>query len=224
MILASYNGERYIKDQIISICKQLGDEDELIISDDGSKDNTASIVEELKKSYPMVKMIYGPGKGVCRNFFSAIAEAQGDIIYFSDQDDIWLSEKVLKINEIFKNESIAVVLHNGERFGDTQGCHRKLINGYVPGVLNNIIKSSYWGCCMAFRKEFIIDKINLEFDGVAHDQLIGLVGEKYKTSFFLDEILIMHRIHECNVTRSRSLLRRVTFRIKLIYQFLNYIK
>ena len=91
--MATYNGEKYIREQIDSILAQLGDKDELIVSDDGSADATLSIVRSF--SDPRIKIISNTGKhGTNGNFENALKHAQGDYIFLSDQDDVWLPGKV----------------------------------------------------------------------------------------------------------------------------------
>ena len=91
--IATYNGEKYIKRQLESILSQLTDVDEIVISDDGSNDNTISIINELNDN--RVRIIYNQGPhGFVPNFENAIRNAVGDIIILSDQDDEWITGKV----------------------------------------------------------------------------------------------------------------------------------
>lgn len=90
--LASYNGEKYIKEQLLSILPQLSEKDEVIISDDNSSDNTLGIVRGFDDK--RIKIYINEGShGVVSNFENAIKHASGDYIFLSDQDDIWLSNK-----------------------------------------------------------------------------------------------------------------------------------
>ena len=91
--MATYNGETYIKEQIESIINQLSSSDELIISDDKSTDNTLKIINEFKD--PRIKIyIHEKDHGFVKNFENALEKAKGDFIFLSDQDDIWLPNKV----------------------------------------------------------------------------------------------------------------------------------
>lgn len=90
--MATYNGEEYIKEQLESILCQLGEMDEIIISDDGSTDNTLNIIESYNDS--RIKIHINTGKhGFVYNFENALQKAKGEYIFLSDQDDIWLPEK-----------------------------------------------------------------------------------------------------------------------------------
>ena len=85
--MATYNGEKYIKKQIESILINLNKDDELIISDDGSKDKTLDIIKSIKDK--RIKIISGPKQGVIKNFENALNNCTGEYIFLSDQDDIW---------------------------------------------------------------------------------------------------------------------------------------
>ena len=88
--IATYNGAKYIEEQVQSILYQLSEKDEIINSDDGSKDNTLAIIKSLNDA--RIKVIHNTLKhGLVSNFENAIKHADGDYIFLSDQDDIWTS-------------------------------------------------------------------------------------------------------------------------------------
>ena len=109
--MATYNGEKYIKEQLESILRQLNVNDEVVISDDGSTDNTIKIVNDFKDS--RIKIICGPKKGIIKNFENAIKNCTGKYIFLSDQDDIWLDNKVNEVLNCFKSD-ITCVLHDAK--------------------------------------------------------------------------------------------------------------
>ena len=98
--MATYNGAKYIKEQLDSIIPQLREDDELIVSDDASKDDTLKIVESYND--PRIKIFHNENHGVAHNFENAMREATGDLIYFADQDDVWLPGKLDKMEAFFK--------------------------------------------------------------------------------------------------------------------------
>lgn len=91
--IATYNGERFIREQISSIINQLGNEDEIIISDNGSTDSTIDIIKEIDDK--RIKLIKGPKKkSPTSNFENALMHAKGEYIFLSDQDDVWKDNKI----------------------------------------------------------------------------------------------------------------------------------
>ena len=109
--MATFNGEKYLKEQLDSILKQLSTNDELVVSDDGSTDGTLAILAEYAEKDARIKIFEGPKKGLIANFGHAIEQTKGDIIFLADQDDVWLEGKVDKIAAYFETypEQLVVV-------------------------------------------------------------------------------------------------------------------
>ena len=125
VVLATYNGEKYILEQLNSLLMQTHKIDEVLIADDCSTDNTVNIINQFIESnnlFPKWKLnINKKNKGYKRNFYDLSLKATGDIIYFCDQDDVWSKSKVEKtINVFHKHPSINVLctdmdfISNGE--------------------------------------------------------------------------------------------------------------
>ena len=89
--MASFNGEKYISTQIKTILENLTENDELVISDDGSTDGTRRIIEGFNDS--RIRLLEGPKQGVKKNFENAIRNCSGKYIFLSDQDDVWMCGK-----------------------------------------------------------------------------------------------------------------------------------
>ena len=221
--MATYNGEKHLLDQINSIVKQLGPDDEIIICDDGSVDNTIKIIENLMYKEKRISLFENKHKGVVKNFEDAIRRCKNDIILLSDQDDIWETVKVTQIKNYFENTDKSLVLHNAIIFFEDQlDSNKELISNMHHGTYSNIYKSSYWGCCMAFKQE--LRKYILPFPDnlIAHDQWIGLIAESRKESEFINAKLIKHRIHKDNVSNKLSLNKKIHFRLNLLIRYLKY--
>ena len=202
--MATYNGEQYIEEQLDSIISCLNREDELVISDDGSKDGTIQIIEKYKERFPNIKFLKGPQLGVIKNFENAITHAKGDIIFLSDQDDIWERNKVEVVRKAFLyNPNTKVILHNAlivNGKGETTGLTFFDFRKSARGLLRNLYKNSYIGCCMAFlspfREAFLPFPDNIEM----HDWWIGLVAERESASLLIEDCLIRYRRHDKNVS------------------------
>lgn len=198
--LAAYNGEKYISEQAASILKQLSDTDELVISVDPSHDQTVAIISSFHD--PRIKMIPGPGHGAIQNFENAIGHCQNDIIFLSDQDDIWLPGKVEKVMHAFDADT-TLVMHDAKIVDSHLNT---LYDSYFAyhkcqrGLMHNIVRNSYMGCCMAFRKELKPYILPFPEKIPMHDQWIGLVSEKVGKNVLCDESLILYRRHEDNVS------------------------
>ena len=220
--MTSFNGEAYIEEQLESILVQLSDQDEIIICDDGSVDSTLEIIDKYREREPRIKLYENGGFGVVRNFESALQKCNNEIIFFSDQDDIWYPNKVYEVKKAFENSEIALVLHNATTFCEGKAKEEILITSMKHGILKNIIKSCYWGCCMAFRREFLQTFYPFPEGVIAYDQWIGLLAESKRVSRFVDEPLLKHRKHRKNVTKPLHLKDKILFRINIASRYLKW--
>ena len=173
--MATYNGEKYIYEQIRTILDNLKENDELVISDDSSTDKTIEIIKGFNDK--RIKLILGPKKGIKQNFANAIQNTTGNYIFLSDQDDIWEKNKVDKVIKCFENNNFLLIQHdaliideNGNIIFDSFAKHRKV----KIGIIKNIIKNSYHGCCIAFKKELKDKVLPIPNNIYLHDQWIGL--------------------------------------------------
>lgn len=203
--LAYYNGGQYIEEQVISILSQLGDEDELIISvDDAEEDGSAPILHHLKRQDRRVRVIQGPGKGVVRNFENAIRHCRGDIIFLSDQDDVWLPGKAQRVTAVFLRPEVMAVLHDA-RIVDAQGNPEGdetlfAMRKSGTGLMKNLVRNSYIGCCMAFRRELVPVILPIPERMYMHDYWIGTAAELCGEVALIREPLLAYRRHGGNVT------------------------
>ena len=206
--MASYNGEKYIKDQIETILASLGAEDELVVSDDGSTDKTREIVQEFTQTDSRVHLIDGPGCGVKKNFENAILACKGEYIFLSDQDDIWKKEKLNGVLKTFQEKNCRVVVHDAmvvaedgkEILWDSFFAWRN--SG--AGAVKNIWKNTYIGCCMAFKRELLEMIIPVPNNIEMHDQWIGVMNDLKKgETYFLPEKYLLYRRHGENASNMK---------------------
>lgn len=223
--IATYNGALYIKEQIDSVLIQLGDEDEIIVSDDSSTDDTLEIIRSFNdariKIYPQNKF-HSP----IFNFENALKKAKGDYIFLCDQDDIWESNKVLTVLPYLEKYSVVVsdcciIDGRGSLLRDSYW------NNHLPpvGVFPNLIRNRYLGCCMAFRRDLL--KVALPFPSriAMHDIWLGLCGSFFYSTVFIPDKLIRYRRHGSNAspTAESSTLPwsyRITYRLYFLYQLI----
>lgn len=219
VLMATYNGEKYIKEQLDSIVPFLQENDELIVSDDGSSDKTLDIIREYQKNCQMIRITEGEHTGSSTNFASAVPKSRKDILLFCDQDDVWMPEKLATVKKAFiENPQIDLLMHNAG-FCDADG---NIVEGDIfskrnpkHGFVQNLIHSTYYGCCMAAKRSFLCRYVPLPDRNVPYDQFFSLIAEKKKTAMFLDKRLILHRYHGKNQSRKMSNADRFKFRITL---------
>jgi glycosyltransferase involved in cell wall biosynthesis len=227
--MTTYNGEKYIQEQIESIINQIGENDELIICDDCSSDATIKIVSSFKDK--RIKLyVNETNLGFSKNFSKCISLAQGDFIFLSDHDDIWLPNKVEKYMGIFHEDQEVLSIMGNMEIIDENGTlinsrFLDLSSGYGNRwfrISKNVIKSTYYGCSMAFRKELVDKIIPLPF---YFDTWIGLVSDIYGRCYYLDETTIQYRRHQNNfsVPKRRNIEKVIIGRIRLIINLVSLI-
>lgn len=207
--MAVYNGEPYIREQIDSILKMMGNSDELIISYDESTDRTLEIIKNYEIKDPRIRVVYDNGRGLESNFNNAVLNSSGEYIFLADQDDIWIDDKINKMVEYFiQNPGIVVLVCNGYTTNEKLDITGDLFQEYhtSPDAFKNFVKGSYLGCEMAFKKE--IKKLVWPVSTtppLPHDLWLGVLGAKYGKVELLDQKLILHRIHDHNYTHTSKL-------------------
>lgn len=232
--IATYNGEKYIKEQLTSILSQINIDDEIIISDDNSTDKTIDIILSLNDN--RIKILNANFHNFTQNFENAIIHAKGEYIFLSDQDDVWLPNKYTTILNTLKSYDLVcsdAIITNQQLEPIEQSFFAYYKSG--KGILKNIIKCSYCGACMAFNKK-ILHAIqpfpNTSIFG--HDLWIGLITEITGKVCFLKTPLILYRRHNDSLTSisnnlltrsKRPLLTKIKSRISIVYHlFIFYIK
>lgn len=226
--IATYNGEKYIKEQIDSIIKQLSDEDEIIISDDGSKDNTIEIIKKIDDK--RIKIYnHTENHGFIKNFENALKYAKGDYIFLSDQDDVWMDNKVEKTMECLKNNANLVIsdcITVDDNNNVIDKSRFKTFN-IKKGFFRVMIKSRFLGCCMAFDKKMLeaILPFPKKYDLVEHDIWIATVGMRYFNVDLINEPLIYYKRHDNNssdggFSKGYPLINKINRRIYRYFEIL----
>lgn len=223
--MAVYNGERFIHKQIESILVQLDHDDELVISYDKSSDRTWEIIKEYEKNNQNIHVFENNDPGVFGNFENAIRNCTGDLIFISDQDDIWCKDKLQEVKACIERNKADMVIHNGYSIDTDDNVISESffdIYGIRKGVLRNFSKPRYSGCCTAFTKEFKEIVLPIPRNVGAYDHWLGMVGEVMGKLVFLDKPLILHRLHDNNVTpkSQRPLSVIIAARFNLLYNLI----
>lgn len=217
--MAIYNGAQFIEPQIRSILMQLGPQDELIAVDDGSWDTSEAIIRSFGDA--RIRYIRNPRNlGVVKTFERALAESTGDLIFFSDQDDIWADNKVQLTLETFTTTGAACILSDALLVdGDNVSLNQTFFEWRQsrPGLVQNWLRNSFMGCTMALRRDVAMLAVPFPSAIYMHDQWLGMLATVAGKVVFLPEPLIRYRRHGGNVTTmarssaSLMLQRRFTF-------------
>jgi len=210
ILLATYNGEKYLKEQIDSILSQTYSNFRLIISDDCSKDGTREILKEYEEKDNRIKVYYQEKNlGYIKNFEFLLTKVENDIYALSDQDDVWLPEKIEKSLEKMRMEDSDLVFGDLEvvdenlktinkSFNDYMHLTRKIkkCNDYNKLYLYNCVT----GCTILAKKKFLdkILPIPENTKHVLHDYWIALITSICGKVSYVEKPYIKYRQHENN--------------------------
>lgn len=206
--MTTYNGEMYVIKQLESIYKQTRKPDEVIIVDDRSTDKTVEFIEHFLLSNAIRNcrvVVNDTNLGWKANFYKATALTSGDIIFFSDQDDIWNDDKIEIMSRLMIDHKMGALYANKiiiDPYDKLLECRQE--KSSFTGKLTKIeIKPSFYGiktlgCCMCISKEIadIYQKVGYYEDD--HDSQCGRLALLCSSLWYLDKPVIRYRIHEGN--------------------------
>ncbi|RUO78092.1 family 2 glycosyl transferase [Idiomarina seosinensis] len=198
--MATYNGAKYIKEQLQSFAEQTRQPDELIITDDCSTDETEAIVREFAKKVPFGVKFYRNQKklGYCGNFNESLLKTTGDIIFLSDQDDVWFPEKIEYVcKTASKKPGVLAIMNDAELTDGTLnsvgltklGQMKSLGLGHERFVM---------GCCCAIRRELLDLCLPIPQGVAGHDNWVVAFADGLKSKFVCGKVLQYYRRHGSN--------------------------
>ena len=223
--LATYNGEKYIYEQLDSIiCALEKLEDwkwEIIISDDQSIDKTLQYVKAFS-AYEQIKIVNGPRMGIGKNFENAIKQASGKYIYLADQDDVWRVDRIFATIGHLKNYDFVVcnALVVNRSLDLIPG---RTLKPFKYGSLKNFCKNTLTGALLGGRREALEKLLPFPEGEILHDHWIAVLAPLYGAKFqFLDDKLVLYRRHGANASSSSessgSFIKIISNRLALIKQ------
>lgn len=229
--IATYNGAKYIEEQLSSILNQLSENDEVIISDDNSGDRTLDIINSfgdkrivILKRNPSIKSNkrYENHVKVSSNFQNSLEHVSGDLIFLSDQDDIWYENKVKICYDALSTcdlvaSDYSIINDNGVLLKEKR---HEGISPLKSNLFANIVYLPFKGCCLAFRKEMLTSILPFPKNTVVHDDWIGCVIFLKGQCLFIDKPLIFHRVHDNNVSVNMG---RHSLSYKFVYRFFLFV-
>jgi GT2 family glycosyltransferase len=223
--MATYNGERFIEEQLASILSQLGAEDELIVIDDASHDRTRDVIRSFADD--RIHLIpQAENCGVIATFERAIRSATGDILFLSDMDDVWMPGKVRQTMVAFMADPRCRVVATGLEFMNERGeaieAQGAGLASFSSKLLPNLLRNRYQGSTMAFRAEIM--RYVLPFPKrkhFLHDAWIGTRNTiRGGGTTYLRQPLLRYRRHGSNVSKRLSPGKQALGRLQFVWAHL----
>ena len=210
VVMATYNGTRFLSEQLDSLFAQTRIMDELIIYDDASNDDTLSILRDYQHRYPSIIKIFIQKQrvGYIRNFADALRMSEGEFIFLCDQDDIWSPDKIRYMVTWLSAHPQAACLNSTAEYVNENGSLLKtppqpamVIDEYREISFSEILKHNIsMGCTMAFRKEIRDIYLQTSTFTSTHDWEINMIAAMRHGLFYVNQPLIRYRIHDANTT------------------------
>lgn len=240
ILLATYNGEKYLQEQLDSLLQQSFQDFQVLVRDDGSNDKTIELIEKNIQKYPdkfkLIKDEMG-NLGSSRSFMKLLEYSKSEFIMFCDQDDVWLPNKIeLSLNKIIELEKeytsntpllvfsdLKVVDENLNTIKNSFWEYQKL----MPNIVNNwkklLSQNVITGCTIIINKQANNHLLPFSLDIMIHDHWIGVHIAKIGKINYLKEQTILYRQHGCNVAGAHSYdldyIKKKIFDIKNILNF-----
>lgn len=219
--LASFNGEKYIKEQLESILQQTMLPYEIVISDDGSTDKTLLIVKEIINKYAHIPVRFivlrnNYDHGVRSNFENALCNTTGDLVFLCDQDDIWLPNKIKIMTTIMSEREENAAFHNARLLIQQEDESFSIGNQTLLDLMNKgdtserVVKlhrkDVIWdafhhhiiqGMCVCIKQPYLRSVLPLS-KGTNHDNWLEFCAAADDTLIYTPEELALYRVHENN--------------------------
>lgn len=221
IIMGTYNGAKYVRQQVESLLAQTYQDWHLLVGDDQSTDDTATIIQELQEKYPdkISVFLFKHGVGFAQNYSRLLELTNAEYVMFCDQDDFWFPEKIAKSlckmqemeNRWGKETPLAV--HTDMKIGDEElhvigDSHwkRQKFNAERAGQLNAIlVQNVSWGCTMIFNSTLVQLATPIPPAGFVHDDWLALVAAAFGHIGYLEEPTMLYRQHGTNVVGSKEI-------------------
>ncbi|WP_051295926.1 glycosyltransferase family 2 protein [Eisenibacter elegans] len=220
--MATYNGAKHIRQQLASILIQLQPQDEIIISDDSSTDDTLSIIADFKDERIRV-FPNNTFRNPIYNFEFALKQAQHEYLFLCDQDDYWYPHKLDTVTKLLSEHLL--VVHDCEVVDISGKVLHSSFFDYIHlgqgGFFKNLLKNRYVGCCMAFRRDLLEQSLPFPKSIPMHDWWIGLIAAAKGRVYHCPDKLIRYIRHSETASNTgaksqRSMQQKVVIRYFLL--------
>lgn len=232
-----YNGENFIEEQLHSLLNQTHPADEVILCDDGSEDNTVSVIQRFIAKNQLEDSWYlycnEQNKGYPGNFYYAMSLCTGDIVFLADQDDVWVETKVEKMTAILEDNPKASVAACKFQLMDGEGKDIKTImqpsrsvqSGKLKKVsIHDIFYRYEWpGMVLAYRNEWYRNW-NKTIGEIPHDIFLCAKAAEEGAFLQLDETLAWHRRHQNNTAAEEHRIRKLLNKGRKLWEIEKYLQ
>lgn len=215
IVLATYNGEDYIEEQLKSLVYQTMPADEVLISDDCSNDNTIAIINKFIKENALKNWklyTHSKNQGWKKNFYNLLCKASGDVIFMCDQDDIWRKDKIEVMYHAVLNKPEILCLVGNYVEIDGEGTYlsdlteERADSTYINKILyqSNFYWDVYLGCTMCITRTMLDIYRKFDMDFVPHDTVCSQIALLKNGLYYMPYVTIEHRLHGNNTTCIKS--------------------
>jgi len=227
--MATYNGAKYLQEQVASILEQLGPHDELVVVDDDSRDETV----EMLRQFADPRIVVYPNdrnRGHVYSFSRVLSLARNDLIVMTDQDDIWIEGRLERMKRALLDSGRLLVSSNsafidstGQPTGyDCEGVRAELSARHVANIVSIFVgRRRYYGCAMAMHRRLNDLILPMPAYVESHDLWIAVAANMAGSNLHMEENTLLRRLHGHNASVLKRPLRaklwsRVIFLLSFI--------
>ncbi|MDR6733851.1 glycosyltransferase [Sphingobacterium sp. 2149] len=204
ILLATYNGEKFLENQLLSIISQNFKDWRLVVHDDGSSDNTIAILRKYQSLDSRISIIEDGVvcESAAKNFLHLLSYVTSEYIIFCDQDDIWFESKLQVLFDLIKNESGPAAAYCNAYAYNGINITKNKITLYERDSLENslFLNGGIQGCSLMFNRALLDEVIDFPDDIFMHDHFITMAAVSFGKVIYSDHSLMLYRQHANNVT------------------------
>jgi hypothetical protein len=220
--MATYNGERFIGEQLASLARQTLPPHELVVTDDGSTDRTVDVVKDFSRSapFPVLFVRNDVNVGYTLNFLQAAAHCSGELLAFCDQDNIWMPHKLERCARVFRDQEIVLMVHSSEVIDETGAAVGQRLrpfrsSGKVSGWQGSPLNMIPPGCAMTLKRGMFLElwsawpahphfEVREKHGNLfGHDTLTYCLARDRGAIYYEKEPLVLFRVHGGNTAAAR---------------------
>jgi len=222
VVMAVYNGGKFLRAQLDSLLQDLDEQDEVVIVDDQSSDDSLLIIRGYDDG--RLKLHENEqNSGVFATFQHALSFAKNDIIFLCDQDDVWLPGKREAFLRVFQSDAKCLaVVSDGEWINEAGEVilisHMATRGGFRGDFLSTLIRNRYHGCFMAIHADLLPRALPIPPGVPMHDMWLGALATIYGNVHFINKAYMQYRRHATNVSpvRRQGIFQMVVWRWRLL--------